>query len=140
MMQDLQNRFSIFLEKLKNRAEEIASEAKNISQSVYDEDEDVAKRWYFHFQNGIRGQFDSIKQKAEKIYKNEIEIYGFDKKEERFFLKNYMIFWMKLRKFLKKFFLKSKKKIRLMRIMKFWKNSKIWKIHFFVSSVEPKFC
>lgn len=103
-MQELQERFLNFLEKLKNRAEEIAFEAKNIAQSAYDEDEDIYKRWYIHFQNWIRWQFDSIKQKAESVYKNEIEKYISEKSDLRIFYNSLLDFHEKIEKIFEKIF------------------------------------
>jgi len=50
-MNELQQRFSDFLEKLLSKAEELTNEVKMIIQETYDSDTDAYKRNFLNFKN-----------------------------------------------------------------------------------------
>ena len=71
-LKELQQRSQVFLQKLKVKANELEAEALSIAQSVYDEDTERYKRAFYNFELGIKGQFKSIRDKANEIYKKQI--------------------------------------------------------------------
>lgn len=74
-MEELHTRFSNFLRKLTERANELAQEIKASAQSFYDEDIDSHKRSFFNFKMGIQGQFTSIINKAQEVFDNQIQVH-----------------------------------------------------------------
>ena len=72
-MNELQQRFSDFLEKLLAKAEELTNEVKITIQETYDSDTDAYKRNFFNFKNWIEGQYKGIIQKAEDIFESQIK-------------------------------------------------------------------
>ena len=56
-MNELQQRFSDFLEKLLAKAEELTNEVKMTIQETYDSDADAYKRNFFNFKNCPVGLF-----------------------------------------------------------------------------------
>lgn len=74
-MEELHIRFSNFLRKLTERANQLAEETKSSAQSFYDEDIDSHKRSFFNFKMGIQGQFTSIINKAQEVFDNQIQVH-----------------------------------------------------------------
>ena len=72
-MNELQQRFSDFLEKLLAKAEELTNEVKITIQETYDSDTDAYKRNFFNFKNWIEGQYRWIIKKAEDVFESQIK-------------------------------------------------------------------
>ena len=72
-MNELQQRFSNFLEKLLAKAEELTNEVKITIQETYDSDTDAYKRNFFNFKNWIEGQYRWIIKKAEDVFESQIK-------------------------------------------------------------------
>ena len=54
-MNDLEQRFRVFIEKLTERAESLAKETRDAMQEIYDEDTDPYKRSFGNFLMGVKG-------------------------------------------------------------------------------------
>ena len=74
-MNDLEQRFRVFIEKLTERAESLAKETRDAMQEIYDEDTDPYKRSFGNFLMGVKGQFNGIIDKAEDVFKQQIKPY-----------------------------------------------------------------
>lgn len=71
-LEETYKKFEIFLQKLETRAKEIASEAKQVVQEIYDSDDDLYKREFIYFQKWLEWKFTEIISKAENVYKTKI--------------------------------------------------------------------
>ncbi|GIM51367.1 hypothetical protein CAPN004_03970 [Capnocytophaga cynodegmi] len=74
-MEELHIRFENFLNKLTERANELAKETKSSVQDFYNDDIDPHKRSFFNFKMGIQGQFTSIINKAQEVFDNQIQFH-----------------------------------------------------------------
>lgn len=71
-LEETYKKFEIFLQKLETRAKEIASEAKQVVQEVYDSDDDLYKRTFESFRKWLEWKFQEIISKGENIYKTRV--------------------------------------------------------------------
>ena len=67
-MNDLEQRFRVFIEKLTERAESLAKETRDAMQEIYDEDTDPYKRSFRNSLMAVKGQFPGIIDKAEDVF------------------------------------------------------------------------
>lgn len=74
-MEELRTRFDSFINKLTQRANEIADEVKDSVQTIYDEDTDQYKRSFHNFKMGIQGQFKALITKAQDVFDKQIKPY-----------------------------------------------------------------
>lgn len=72
-LQALKSRFTLFLNKLMERAVELSDETRANAQLIHDEDEQS----YFNFKNGIVGQFSGLERKADEVFETQIEPYHY---------------------------------------------------------------
>lgn len=82
-LDEIIERYKVFLSKLEQRALELKSDTINAAQEVTNQDEIR----FHHFKNGITGQYQSLVNKAREIFKDQIK-----KKSNHNYLDNSVIF------------------------------------------------
>ena len=74
-MASIEKRWFVFLRRLEERVKEFVEVSLPELRETYKTDPDVAKRGYMRLADSIEGQIESVRKKADKVYKKEIEDY-----------------------------------------------------------------
>jgi hypothetical protein len=77
-LQESQQRWFVFLEKLEAKMEELATAAIPELKQLLQEDEDLYKRTFHKVYSGVRGQLNNIREKARDTYEEKINRIYYD--------------------------------------------------------------